>query len=169
MPTRALVSVACAHHSWTLNSSTVRPAAPPKPPWDTMHAFTPLGPRCHHGTQRTHGSTIQIGWSFHCRCCPRTQRGSRRVCGIFQCSSSLVRRGTSGALIVKFHIYRHCILDFRGQGIVCHPWCGQQMIAHTQQSPEHHNTQQTWQHPAMVNKLTSLQHRWKHGIQVSLL
>ena len=38
-PTRAVVCAPCADHCWTLNSSTVKPAALTKPTGNTMHAF----------------------------------------------------------------------------------------------------------------------------------
>ena len=39
---RALANDACVDHSWTPSSSTVSPAAPPKPLGDTTRAFTPF-------------------------------------------------------------------------------------------------------------------------------
>ena len=93
-PGRASVSVAHVAHSWTLNSSMVRPAAPLKPPGDTLDAFTPSSGDCDSQTQESprnsedYRSTIQTSRSFHNRCCPRTQRGSGRVRGLLQCSSS---------------------------------------------------------------------------------
>ena len=41
-PTRALVNAVCVDHSWTLNSSMSKPAAPLKPPEDTTLAYMPF-------------------------------------------------------------------------------------------------------------------------------
>ena len=40
--TQALANAVCVDHSWTLNSSMVKPAAPLKPPEGTMLAYTPF-------------------------------------------------------------------------------------------------------------------------------
>ena len=102
-------------------------------------------PRYHHGTQRTHRSTIQTGRSVHHRCCPRTQRGSGSVCGLLQCSSSPRGRCTSSLRSCKFLIF-----GVRASSTAS--WCGQQMVARTQQSPEPFSMQQTSQRAATVNK-----------------
>ena len=59
--------------------------------------------------------------------------------------------------IVKTHITDIKFPTFRVKGSFVAPWCGQQTVAHTQQSPEPYNMQQTLQRASTGG---SMQSKW---------
>ena len=115
-PTRASVSATYVDHSWTLNTSTVKPAALLKPPEDTTLAFTAFffgGP-----TIADPGVTTELRGFMEAQyyyCCPGTQRGSGRVCGILQRSTSS-RGCTQAAFDSEISHYKRQIPDLRVEG-----------------------------------------------------
>ena len=74
-------------------------------------------------------------------------------------------------LIVKSHTTDEKFQTFEFKASSAAPWLGQQTVAHTHQSPEPYNVQQTLQRftQRSANVSQCQQHRRKHQIQVALL
>ena len=111
----------------------------------------------HHASSPSEGRRRGSGGSGR----PGTQRGSGRVCGIFQRSS-----GLRDAAQVAFD-HKNFSLQTRnsrpsGSRHRLSPSSGQHTVDHTQQPPKFCSGHR-------VLSAKSLQHRWKHGIQVALL
>ena len=103
-----------------------------------------------HGTESSHRNTVQVGCSFHYRCCPETQHGSGRVCGIFQCSGYPRWCSTSCFSIAKPHTTGDLRYELKASSIG--DWYGQQKVGRTQWSPSRHSTLQTSRLAAMDSK-----------------
>ena len=68
-------------------------------------------------------------------------------------------------LIVKSQITDEKFQTFEFKASTFAPWCEQQTVAGTQQSPVPYNMQQTSQRAGQQMSVKSLQHRWKHEIE----
>ena len=69
-------------------------------------------------------------------CFPRAQRGSGRVCVPSSNAAAARVDAAQAAFDREISQYRIEVPDLRGQRILHRLLCGQQMVAHTQQSPE---------------------------------
>ena len=128
----------------TPNSSTVKPAALPKPPRDPGITTEPRGLTEAQSRPADLFNTAAVpGRSAALDVC---------VC-VWHLPLQLQPEGDAAqaAFDRKISHYRHEISDLRGRSFAA-PWCGQQTVAHAQQLPQPCSTPQTLQRSVMVNK-----------------
>ena len=136
-PHRHLASAVCVDHSWTLSLSTENlkhrrshPGAQCMRSLRHRRIKTP-GSTDNHGTEGPHRNTVQVGCSFHYRCCPGTQHGSGRVCVAFS-NAAATRGGAAQAVfsIAKPHTTGDLRYELKASSIG--DWYGQQKVGRTQ-------------------------------------
>ena len=139
---RALVSV-----------STAKPSAPPKPPRDTMHAFTRLrGLRlADPGSPRNPEDSHKHNPDRLIFSLPLLSQDAARL---WTCvwHPPLPQQPEADAAQAAFDRRTTNSRPSRSRDRFAAPWCGQRTGAHTQQSPERYNTQQTSKRAETVNK-----------------